>query len=125
MTLDFDHVSTSPAASSVEYSGAVEQYSLYLVDRGRLSKGVVGWSRGSTKTVDWAVGGSMTGALEVVDFPEPTDELSLPVAADRGGVRSRMSLSRIVGARGGCSSRRGLVRSLASVSVHSESEIGE
>ena len=115
--------STSPAASSVEYSGAVKQYSLYLVDRGRLSKELVGWSGGSTKTVDWVVGGSMTDALEVVDFPELSDELSVPVAADRSGERSRTLGSRFVGSVGGCSSSRSRVRSL--VSVSSDPETGD
>ena len=123
-TLSMD--STSSAASSVEYSGAVEQYSLYLVDRGRLSKDIVGWGRSSVLDAGWAAGGSMTDALEVIGgFPELSDELSLTVAADRRGERSRMPGSRIVGSVGGCSSSRGLVRSLAMASVPSDSETGD
>ena len=95
------------------------------MDRGRLSRGLINWSVGSTWIVGWAAGGSMTDALEVDDFPELSDELSVPVAAGLSGERSRMPGFRIVGSVGGCSSRRGLVRSLTSVSVHSDSETGE
>ena len=66
----------------------------------------------------------MTDALEVNDFTELSDELSLPVAADLSGECSRISRYRIISSVGGCSSSRGLVRSQASVSVHSDSETG-
>ena len=64
-------------------------------------------------------------ALEVGDVPELSDELSMAFAVVRRGERSRMFLSDCVGSMGCCSLRRGLVRSLATVSVHSDSEIGE
>ena len=64
----------------------------------------------------------MKDALEAGGYPELSDELPLPVAADRSGERSRMSLSNIDGSVGGCSSRRSFVRSPA---FFSESETGE
>ena len=62
------------------YSEAVAQYSLNRVDRGRLSSCLVDWSVGSTRVVGGAAGGSVTDALEVNDFPELSDVLSLPAA---------------------------------------------
>ena len=118
--------STSSAASSVVYSAAVAQYSLNRVDRGRLSSCLVDWSEGSTRVVGGAAGGSVTDALEVNDFPELSDVLSLPIATfGRCGERSRVTGSRFVGAAGGCSSSRGLVRSLALGSVSSVPETGD
>ena len=67
----------------------------------------------------------MTDSLEVEDFPELSDVLSLLSASGRSGERSRRPGSRIVGSVGGISSSRGRVRSLPSVSVHSDSELGE
>ena len=67
----------------------------------------------------------MTDSLEVDDFPELSDVLSLFVAPGLSGERSRRPGSRIVGSVRGMSSSRGLVRSLPSVSVHSDSETGE
>ena len=67
----------------------------------------------------------MTDALEVSDFPELSDVLSVPVAVGLSGERSRMPGSRVVGSLEGCCSSRGLVRSLASVSVPSDSETGD
>ena len=67
----------------------------------------------------------MTDSLEVDDFPELSDVLSLFVAPGLSGERSRMPGSRIVGSVGGCSSSRGRVRSLASVSFSSDPETGQ
>ena len=67
----------------------------------------------------------MTDALEAVgDFPELFDELSLVVSVIRCGERSWMS-SKVDGGDGCCTSRRCLVRSHSSVSVHSDGETGE
>ena len=65
----------------------------------------------------------MTDSLEVDDFPELSDVLSVPVGLS--GERSRMPGSRSVGLVGGCSSSLGLVRPLASMSVPSDSETGD
>ena len=116
---------TSSSASTAVYSGAVEQYSLYRVDRGRLSKDGPSGTKGSSGNASWAAGRSLTDALEVNDFPELSDVLSVPVAAVLSGERSRIPGSKIVGPVGGCSSSRGLVRSLAMVSVPSDSEAGD
>ena len=60
-----------------------------------------------------------------MNLPELSDVLSLLVASGLSGERSRTPGSRIVGSVGGMSSSRGRVRSLPSVSVHSDSETGE
>ena len=116
---------TSSSVSPSVYSGEALQYSLYRVDRGRLSKDGGGWSKGSSGNASWAAERTMTDALEAGDFPELSDVMSLLVSTDLSGERSRTPGSRIIGSTAGRSSSRGLVRSLPSVSVHSDSEIGE
>lgn len=106
------------------YSGAVEQYSLYLVDRGRLSNDLVGESGGAVLAAGGVARGTMTDALEACDFPGLSDELTLSDAAALSGERSRISPSSISGLVGGCSSRRGFVRSPAFVSVSETGECG-